>query len=846
MSKTVGSLPSLVQGVSEQEPHNRAPGKMWESVNFVDSLTKGKGRRRGTLCMDYAQLPGAVADALDEATRMHEYTFFIDGREYSLVYRPFASTTGSDYFAVLLSKDDDELYPITYENSTWVNDLVSGGVSAIACVGRYVYLAGNTTYPYAETSDLWNVSANKQRLAAWVREGAFSRKFTLTLYRADNSTLSVTYETKASAYPELLDTTDIPFYKVGVSPPEPDPEYQKKINDAVNAYEGEKSAWIRTSAEDIVPTNIAQRLAELLIDAEVAASSGGPCVFVDDPEFVEIKLTDDGANTLVTAAGQEISSPEDVTLWHYHGKIVRVRPNQAGDESSYYLRAVNIDGGTGWGRVQWVESAGVEHVVKNLVSQLVIDPVAKRAYVAQDGAGLTSLWPGGGEHPAYKKNLVGDGITAPLPYFFGRRISCMTVFQDRLMFASDNMVTLSRNQDYLNFFRKTVLNIQANDPVEIFAHGSEGDIIRRAVMFERDLVLFGELRQYAISGRSVLTPEDPNINIIGGYEGGADAQPIASGNFLFFGKTANGRTGLHQMEPGDNAESTVVFEVSQELDSWLAGTPIQLLGTTMPNMVTYRTSADPRTWYVYRYADERSVGRVLSSWGKFQYAPELGSVAAVTHHRGDLFILTLRSAGGRDYWFADKLSLNMDLAPEPHLDSQVPYGEETPWHTASASSLYVAADKTSTYFLMGARRDAADDFIEQAPGVEPALRVGSVSPAMFQLTNPYLRDNQGQAILSAKITLRQYNLHLADTGGLTARVLKPAPERTLLFEGRVIGHTSNIIGRQPVFQGVRAVSVGRETRTCIVEIRSEDWQPLRVTGAEWAGQVFQPRARGMY
>lgn len=843
MAKQVGSLPSLIQGVSQQEPHNRAPGKMWESINMIDSLTKGKVRRRGTEYADHEQLPAVSAPALLEAVDMREYTFFVDGREYSLVYRTNPSTTGKAYFAKLVSKADNKFYNIVYEDSSWIDNLILGGVSAVVCIGRYVYLAGNTTLPNATSTDVWNLPLNMQKLSGWVREGAYSRTFTVTVYRADNTTLSATYKTKSAAYPELLDTTDIPFYLPGGT--EPDPEYQKKLADRVNAYEGLKTAWIREAAEDIVPANVALKLAEALQDLSVAATSMGPCVLVDDPEFVDIRMADDGNNSLVSAVGKEITDPSEATLYHWHGKVVRVRPSSGGDSESYYLKAIGLDGATGWAKVEWVEAAGVEHKINTMLSQMVIDVAGQTAYVAADGLGLKTLAPQLGDHPVYKGNLVGDGITAPLPHFFGRKISGLAVFQDRLLVMSDNLVSMSRTSDYLNFFRQTVLNILDTDPVEIFAHGSEGDTIKRAVMYERDLVLFGDLRQYAISGREFMTAAAPNITIIGAYEGGTRAQPIASGNFLFFAKSANQRTGLHQMQPGGTPQTTVVHDMAQELDEWLAGEPVQLLGTTDPNMVTFRTTASPSIWYVYRYADQQGAGRILDSWGKLSYDPSLGSVAGITHHNGDLLIVTLRSAGGSDYWFLDRLDSGVTLSDYPHLDSQVAYGSETPWHLAQ-TDLTAAVRKGSEYYMMGTPLSKVASFIEQAPGVEDHLVVGTNTPASFQLTNPYVRDGNGQAVLSARLTITQYNLKLADTGGMRAFVLGPLPERTLLFEGRVLGNSNNIAGRQPIYSGTRSVSVGRETGSCVVEIRSDGWLPMRVTGAEWSGLSFMPRARGLY
>ncbi|WWO60311.1 tail tubular protein B [Xanthomonas phage SB4] len=849
MAKTVGTMSQLIHGVSEMEPHNRQPGKMWESVNFFDSPTKGKSRRRGTRYMHEIRLTSGDVQARNEAAQMQEYTFFIDGYEYSLIYRQQASTQGKPTFAVLLSKDDGKFYNLVYEDSTWVDNLVSGGVSALACIGRYVYIAGNTTIPKAVSTEVWDTPENLQKLAAWVREGVYSRTYTVQLTHITGTKVEYSYKTLSAAYPELLDTTDIPFYKDELDPDGnkvPDPEYQKHVNDRVNAYEGKKSEWIKKAAEDIVPANIASKLAEIITNAGIVATSMESCVLVDDPNYVDIKLLDGGNGSLVSYAGKEVADPQFVTLYHWAGKVVRVRPSGGGDKESYYLKAVPLDGGTGWTKVEWVETAGVVHKIENFLSQLVIDREKQEGYIAQNGEGLKSLAPQLGDHPIYKENAVGDSITAPVPYFFGRKISCLYVFQDRLMVCADNMVNMSRSGDYLNYFRQTVLNIQDNDPIEVFAHGSEGDTIKRAVMYDKDLVMFGELRQYSVSGKVFFSPSNPALNVVGNYEGGTRAQPIASGNYLFFGKHADERTGLHQMQPGDTPETTVVFEVSEELDNWLTGNPVQLLGTTKPDMITYRTDADPSIWYTYKYADRQGVGRVMASWGKCAYAPELGAIAGITHHRGDLLIVTLREGGGVNYWVVDRLSLNTDLADYPHLDSQVEYSKMgTTWHSVG-TNLDVAARKPSTYFLMGGPLSEAASFIEQAPGVEPHLVVGSVSDGLFQITNPYARDSEGQPILAARLQITSYSFHLADTGGLSAFVLRPDPARTLLFEGRVLGNTSNVIGTQPVFTGARKVSVGKESRDCIVEVRTKDWQPLRVTGAEWSGQVFQPRARGMY
>src|SRR5690606_32440831 len=117
-----------------------------------------------------------------------------------------------------------------------------------------------------------------------------------------------------------------------------------------------------------------------------------------------------------------------VTKYHFHGKIVRVRPSGGGADESYFLEARLDDGReSGYGAVSWFEVAGISAEITGLVSQLIIYNGA--AYIARNGAGLEAMIPASGEHPDYKTRSVGDGITSPLPWFIGKRITMLSVFQ---------------------------------------------------------------------------------------------------------------------------------------------------------------------------------------------------------------------------------------------------------------------------------------------------------------------------------------------------------------------------------------------------------------------------------
>jgi len=94
-------------------------------------------------------------------------------------------------------------------------------------------------------------------------------------------------------------------------------------------------------------------------------------------------------------------------------------------------------------------------------------------------------------------------------------------------------------------------------------------------------------------------------------------------------------------------------------------------------------------------------------------------------------------------------------------------------------------------------------------------------------------------VLDGRMTLNRVSADVEDTGGFVADVESSSGvTRTTDFSGRILGNSTNLIGRQPTFTGQLNISVGREVRDCSYTIRSKDWLPLRVTGLAWVGQLF--------
>lgn len=853
MGKIAGSYDSVVLGVSEQVAHDRRPGQMAAQTNMIGDPVNGLCRRRGSVWKDEAVLrAGTLATYSAELNAMRVYDYEVDGVRYSLMYRKHASALGDETFAVLYNRTTDEFVPIVYENSTWIDNLIAGGVSAITAAGQFLYIAGNNNVPVMTPTSKWDTTANLNKLAAWIKAGAYSRTFSVILIRPNNTRETFSYTTKPAAYPTPLDVSGIPFYKPdGITP---DPEYQKHINDAVYAYQSAVNEWIKEAAEDILPSNIATQIAAAASIAGFAVTAVDGTVCSTDTEFTEIDVDDGGDGTLMVGVGKNVSSPDLMTTIHYPGKVVRIDPTGDG-RNVYYLEAYAKDGvTTGFTTVQWRESAGVTQTITNMLALGVVD--TGTLYIAQDAAGLAALTPTVGDaYPGFKPSLVGDATSAPTPNFIGKRITMLSVFQDRLLIGSGAIVNASRPADYLNFFRHSIVAVRDDDSIEMFAHGSDGDVLRNAVMYDKDLLIFGDSRQYGINGRVALSATSPNITVTSGVEDATSCPPIASGNFVWFGKNALDddevtRTSLNQIQVGQALNNSLVsWCVSQTLDSYIKGVPAQVLGVLNPNLVLYRTESAPHDVWSYSYVDN-NVGnqRVMDCWSKWQYHDDLGTICGISQNAGNILVFTVRQAGANLVVVADKVSLNNKIAKLPYIDSMrradlIPDGS---WHNLHADSeLSAAVVQASPYWLLGTTVDKLADFMAQLPDLTTdQLYVGVVSPAVVAPTNPYVRDQNGKPILAGRTTLSQVAPTVVDTSGLRYVLTWGGEDKASAeYRGRTLGFSNNLIGRQPVTNIRLTYGVGREVRECAYRFESIDWLPLTISAVDFTGQFFNRSRR---
>ena len=844
MAKTSDSFSSLIRGVSEQVPHQRFPGQSWLQDNMISDPVVGVVRRSGSVLGDLQAVPYAItADTIADVGAFREHSMYLGDEEYSFAYRKFPAPAGSNAPGVIVyNKNTRKIVPVVIHPTTEVS--LRKGVSAITSAGRYILVANAQEAPTHTVVD--NV-AGQWKGTGVVRVGNYSRTYTLTIVQFSTGIkYTGTYTTPTSYYQGVLDTSDIPIY----DPPgstTPNPAYGKLVQDRVNAYQTAVNQWIGTSAAAIVPRNI---LNNLITSIQAAGFTGALAVVLDTlvcADCVSIVLTDGGDGSTVTSTVQEVEAITELTSVHYPGHHVKVTPKTNSAAGSYYVRARAEDGvSTSWTTVIWEEAAGIE-VRPGFVAHIgtLQGGTLYLASSPGDLQGMTGL-----DVPKWEVSSSGDLDSQALPALFGSGlpISHMRMFQDRLMLISGSTVMLSRTGDYFNLFRKSALQIQNDDPIEMYALGSEDDVITDSALLDRDLILFGDVWQYAISGRDAVSPNTALVSIQSEYKDSNRCSPASAGGFIFYAQPRDHKLTVQQMQTGAYAGTVTSFEVTQQLSKYLQGAPLQIVSTTSPSAMFLRTDALTHGVYLYSYLDAPGGSeRVFDAWHRWTWSEKMGTTVTIAAKDGAMLLLTYREYNGQAALALDEFSLQ-STSVEPCLDSRRPYSnprELVVGGSQEDDASIVIGSSGGQYSLIGRSLEQVADLVEDFPDNTGDMVLGYNFQAEWVPTNPFVRDSEDRAILNSRLTISRYTVTVINTAALQVYLqdLEEVGQPWEQIENWIARPAGTwVLNTQQVEEEANiSVGVYKETRNCKVSFRSRAWLPMGLSSLEWSGQFFDRR-----
>lgn len=836
-----GSYDSLIRGVSQQVPHDRAVGQHTEQVNMLSDPVNGMTRRHGSQLvvekklssLSVAQFEAYRADTNSWRTLEGSFNF----NDYVIIYRTAARPAGASPLPVMIvyCKTTGTFLNLTRPvTDVLLDQLEAGGISAAVFIGKFLFMAGNTVMTTGTQVDRWGNATNAAQAVVWIRAGAFGRTFTAAITKTDNTVVNYSITTPSATYPGTLDTSDIPTS---------DPDYTKKVNDRVNAYNSAVNTWIEVSTFQTQPANMAAFAAAQLTTLGVPATSIGSHIIFSAVKAISVN--DGGDGSLLRGVAQEVESVDKLSPLHYVGKVVKIRTRNSTE--AFYMKAIpkNPSITSGVTEVTWMEAAGIEFSVLQGLFFGTVDFGITTAYIASSPAKLNTLYPLAG-CPTYAVSVAGDESSNPVPYVANRYITYLASFQDRLLVGSGGVIVCSKIGDYLNFFRSTVLTVPADDAFEMKSQGPDDDVLRSSVLYDQSLVIFGDKRQYVISGKIPLSPTNANMPVMSAYADAARCPPHVAGGLIFYAKNNELHANVNEIQPGRGLQnSPESFPSSSQLATYLPGAAIEFTSNAEPSTLLMRTTGARNSVHTFFYVD-RPDGRKVDAWSRWDFDESLGLIIGMTPAPEGVHLYSLRKGHDGVYVVCDLCPMTVGLSLRPYLDSQRPVATviagtgsvrsttEGPW---LAAYNYTAGTKQ----WLGSTLADSGALAVTYPGT-PGLVIGAPQVAYFEPTNPYMRDNKDKAILSGRLTITNLLVNTDRSAGFKATVDAGGVQTNVVYTGRVIGEPT-VIGVEQISTDQHTVPVGKETRDFTLRLAGRSWLPFTVTSLEWSGQFFNRTQR---
>jgi hypothetical protein len=243
----------------------------------------------------------------------------------------------------------------------------------------------------------------------------------------------------------------------------------------------------------------------------------------------------------------------------------------------------------------------------------------------------------------WANKVVGDEHSNPIPSFANKVIQNFSYTQNRLgLLCADSIVWSETDQPY-NFFKTTVVNELATQPIDLDIIDTNSSQMRHMTPLEGDVLMFSAQAQLVLNLSSGFTFDTVSLSQSTQTELITDVAPqTLSKNILYCFPRGDG-FGLGQFAIEPETLKLRDFDLSEQVPTYLEGTPKQILTYPNDNMIFIRSDGLADGVYFYRFLD-RNQKRVQSAFGKISF----GEDARVDHcYRigSDVYFVITRTGG---------------------------------------------------------------------------------------------------------------------------------------------------------------------------------------------------------
>ncbi|NPU64599.1 hypothetical protein HL667_06280 [Bradyrhizobium sp. 83012] len=460
---------------------------------------------------------------------------------------------------------------------------------------------------------------------------------------------------------------------------------------------------------------------------------------------------------------------------------------------------------------------------------------------------------------------AGDTETSPDPSFVGDYIEDVFFHRNRLGFLSGENAIMSRAGSFFDFYRTTATAILDDDPIDVGATHVKVSLLKSAVPYQDQLVLFSEQTQFTVSGQDLLTPKTVSIRPQTEYVCDGAVRPVGLGQSIFFAARRGNFTSLWEYTIDKVSQTASAAEITAHVPAYVPDNVFKMAGTSNENVLALLTTDDPSRVYVYRFYVSSDGTRLQAAWQRWSL-PGNPRILNIEFIESDMFVVAAREDGV----YLEKIRMQPNAFDDGlgflvHLDRRV-HSDKLPAPVYSATHNYTvytlpympSSDIVAVTSAGGATLPAIELGVAviSTDGRQVALSgdtrnaklwFGEPFARRYEFSRFFLRTQQPNgsttAVQSGRLQLRQMTLSHNNSAYFKVEVRNEGRTPYVYeFTGRTLGDANNVLGHIPLKAGKMSIPLLSRSDRVTITLSSDSWMPSAFISAEWSG-IHNEKAR---
>lgn len=266
---------------------------------------------------------------------------------------------------------------------------------------------------------------------------------------------------------------------------------------------------------------------------------------------------------------------------------------------------------------------------------------------------------------------AGNDETNPMPSFVDATLNDVFFYRNRLGFLSGENVIMSRSANYFSFFPKSVATTSDDDPIDVAVSHPRISILKYAVPFAEQLLLWSDEVQFVLSSSGVLTSKSIQLDVGSEFALGDNARPFALGRSVYFSAPRGSFTSIKRyfavQEVSDVKDAD---DTTGHVLSYIPNGVFDIQGSATENFVSVNTTGSYSKLFIYKFLFKDGQ-QLQASWSHWQFGPRDEVLASASI--GSTTYIVKRHDFGIDLETVEFIKESTDLSGEPyriHVDSK--------------------------------------------------------------------------------------------------------------------------------------------------------------------------------